>query len=167
MLKLLFVLPPLLFLALLPQETAAPPAQAAPAAQAAQPAPAADAAPAAQAAPPDQAAPPIDAAPASAAVPQNNPVKPTPESQARAMATYKIDCAMCHGENGNGKGDLVGDMGLKLQDLRDPATLQNMSDKDLYTIIHDGKGKMLAEGDRAKPDEIWNLVILVRSFAKK
>jgi hypothetical protein len=42
-----------------------------------------------------------------------------------------------------------------------------MSDGAIYTIIHDGKGKMLAEGDRAKPDEIWNLVILVRTFAKK
>jgi mono/diheme cytochrome c family protein len=80
---------------------------------------------------------------------------------------YKIDCAMCHGENGNGKGDLVADMGLKMLDWHDPATLQGMSDKDIYTLIRDGKGKMPSEGDRAKPDEIWNLVILVRGFAKK
>src|ERR1035437_486193 len=99
MLKLLFVLPPLLFLALLPQNPAPPPAPAAPAAQASSPAPAA---------PPDQAVPPDHAAPPAAAVPQNNPVKPTPESQAHAKTTYSIDCAMCHGENGNGKGDLVG-----------------------------------------------------------
>jgi mono/diheme cytochrome c family protein len=100
-------------------------------------------------------------------MPQNNPVKPTPESQAHAKQTYSIDCAMCHGENGNGKGDLVGDMGLTLKDLRDPATLQGMSDGELYTLIHDGKGKMPAEGDRVKKDDVWNLVILVRSFAKK
>jgi mono/diheme cytochrome c family protein len=80
---------------------------------------------------------------------------------------YKIDCAMCHGENGNGKGDLVADMGLTMKDLHDPATLQGMSDKDLYILIRDGKGKMPSEGDRAKPDEIWNLVILVRGFSKK
>jgi hypothetical protein len=29
-------------------------------------------------------------------------------------------------------------------------------------LIHDGKGKMPSEGDRAKPDDMWNLVILVR-----
>jgi hypothetical protein len=28
-------------------------------------------------------------------------------------------------------------------------------------------GEMPSEGERAKPDEIWNLVIYVRSFAKK
>jgi hypothetical protein len=35
---------------------------------------------------------------------------------------------MCHGENGNGKGDLVADMELSMKDLRDPATLKDMSD---------------------------------------
>jgi mono/diheme cytochrome c family protein len=158
MLKLLFVLPPLLFLSLLPKDPAPSPAPAAPAAQASSPA---------QTAPPAEAAPPASTAPPAAAVPQNNPVKPTPESQAHAKQTYSIDCAMCHGENGNGKGDLVGDMGLTLKDLRDPATLQGMSDGELYTLIHDGKGKMPAEGDRVKPNDVWNLVILVRSFAKK
>lgn len=158
MLKLLFVLPSLVFLALLSQEPTAPPAPAAPAAQAA---PADQAAPAAQTTPADQAAPPAQAAP------QNNPVKPTAESQAHAKETYKIDCAMCHGENGNGKGDLVSDMGLSLKDLRDPATLAGKSDGDLYTLIHDGKGKMPAEGDRSKPDDVWNLVVLLRSMAKK
>ena len=152
MLKLLFVLPPLLFLALWTQEPAAP---------------AASTAPAAQTAPAEPAAPADQAAPASAAVPQNNPVKPTAESQAHAKSTYSIDCAMCHWENGNGKGDLVGDMKLSLKDLRDPETLKDMSDGTLYTLIHDGKDKMPAEGDRAKPDDVWNLVILVRSFAKK
>ena len=164
MLKLLFVLPSLMFLALLSQGPAAPPAQTAPADQSAPPA---QAAPADQTAPPDQTVPPAQTAPPAQAAPQNNPVKPTAESQAHAKETYKIDCAMCHGENGNGKGDLVGDMGLSLKDLRDPDTLKDKTDGDLYTLIHDGKGKMPAEGDRAKPDDIWNLVVLLRSMAKK
>ena len=40
--------------------------------------------------------------PAAAA---KNPVKPTAESQAKAKAVYGIDCAVCHGDNGNGKSD--------------------------------------------------------------
>jgi mono/diheme cytochrome c family protein len=143
--KLLFTIPPLVLAAFLALNTAAPSNRTAIFAQAATP---------------DQAA-------ASAPVPDTNPVKPTAESEARATSMYKIDCAMCHGENGNGKGDLVADMGLKMLDWHDPATLQGMSDKDIYTLIRDGKGKMPSEGDRAKPDEIWNLVILVRGFAKK
>ena len=150
--KLLFAIPPLVLAAFLALNTAAPSNRTAVFAQAAAP---------------DQAAPPDQDAATAAPVPDTNPVKPTAESQARATSMYKIDCAMCHGENGNGKGDLVADMGLKMLDWHDPATLQGMSDKDIYTLIRDGKGKMPSEGDRAKPDEIWNLVILVRGYSKK
>jgi mono/diheme cytochrome c family protein len=158
MLKLLFVLPPLMVLALLPQNAAAPSAQMAAFAQTAAPD---QTAPAEPAAAPDQAEAPAGPVPAA------NPVIPTAESQAHAAATFKIDCSMCHGVNGNGKGDLVADMGLSMKDLRDPATLQSMSDREVYLLIRDGKGKMPSEGQRAKPDDIWNLVILVRGFAKK
>jgi mono/diheme cytochrome c family protein len=156
--KLLFAIPPLVLAAFLALNTAAPSNRTPVFAQAAAPE---------QAAPPDQTAPPDQATAASAPVPDTNPVKPTAESEARATSMYKIDCAMCHGENGNGKGDLVADMGLKMQDWHDPATLQGKSDRDIYMLIRDGKGKMPSEGDRAKPDEIWNLVILVRGFSKK
>jgi len=158
MLKLLLMVPPVLALALIPHTVTAPHTQATFFAQTASPEPAAA---------PEPAAPVVPVAAQAGPVPDTNPVKPTAESQARAAATYKIDCAMCHGTDGNGKGDLVADMGLKMQDLRDPSTLQGMSDKDLYILIRDGKGKMPAEGDRAKPDDVWNLVILIRSFAKK
>lgn len=96
-----------------------------------------------------------------------NPVTPTAESQAHAKMMYGIDCAMCHGDNGNGKGDLVGDMHLSLKDLRDPDTLKDVSDGQIYYIIKNGKGKMPAEGDRAKDADLWNLVIFVRSLSKK
>ncbi len=142
MLKLLVVLPAALFLALLPQEPAAPADQ--PAAPAAAPA----------------------ASPADAAS-MTNPVKPTPESQAHAKTTFGYDCAMCHGTNGNGKGDLVADMHLSMKDLTDPDTLKNVSDGELFYLIKNGKGKMPGEGDRAKDNDIWNLVIYVRSLQKK
>jgi len=95
-----------------------------------------------------------------------NPVKPTPESQARAKKIYGYDCAMCHGENGNGKGDLVKDMKLTLKDYTNPASLKSMSDGELFTIIKDGKGTMPGEAGRAKDEDLWNMVILMRSFSK-
>ena len=108
------------------------------------------------------------AAPAAPSAPAMvNPVKPTAESQAKAKKMYGYDCAMCHGDKGDGKGDLVEDMKLTLKDYSDPAALKDLSDGDIYNIIKNGKGKMTGEGDRAKPDDIWNLVIYVRSFAKK
>lgn len=112
------------------------------------------------------------AAPAASAVPAaaaqlTNPVKPTPESLARAKKMYGYDCAMCHGENGNGKGDLVADMKLVLKDYSDPAALKDLSDGEIFAILKNGKGQMSGEGDRAKPDDLWNMVILLRSFARK
>lgn len=96
-----------------------------------------------------------------------NPVKPTPESQAHAKKMYEYDCAVCHGPNGNGKGDLAADMKPPLKDYTDHAALKDLSDGELFYIIKNGKGQMTGEGDREKPEGIWNMVILVRSFAKK
>jgi mono/diheme cytochrome c family protein len=116
--------------------------------------------------PPQQTAAPATAPPASVGN-LVNPVKPTAESQARAKKVYGYDCAVCHGANGNGKGDLVGDLKLTLKDYTDPTALQGMTDGELFTVIKEGKGQMPPEGDRGKPEDMWNMVILVRSFAKK
>lgn len=96
-----------------------------------------------------------------------NPVKPTPESLARAKKIYGYDCALCHGANGNGKGDVVADLKLTLKDYTDPAALKDLSDGEIFYIIKNGKGQMPPEGDRGKDEDIWNMVVLVRSFAKK
>jgi mono/diheme cytochrome c family protein len=96
-----------------------------------------------------------------------NPVKPSAASIAQGKKIYGYDCAMCHGADGDGKGDLAADMKLKLPDYRDLAALKDKTDGELFYIIKNGKGDMPAEGDRAKPDDIWNLVNYIRSLAKK
>ncbi len=107
-----------------------------------------------------------DATPSTASG-QKNPVKPTEKSQTRAKDLYGQDCAICHGETGNGKTDLAKDMELKLDDWTDPKTLAAQSDGDLFNVIRNGKDKMPPEGaGRAKDDEVWNLVIYIRSLSK-
>ena len=96
-----------------------------------------------------------------------NPVKPTPESIAQGKKAYGFDCAMCHGKEGAGDGDLAESMHLKLKDYRDPATLKDMTDGDIYTIITNGKGKMTGEEERMKPEQVWNVVNYLRTLAKK
>ena len=98
---------------------------------------------------------------------QANPVKATPESLAQGKKYYGYDCAMCHGENGDGKGDVAVDEKLKLKDYRDPTALQDMTDEELFNIIKNGKGQMPPEGNRLKAPELWNLVNYIRSFAHK
>lgn len=98
---------------------------------------------------------------------QTNPVKPTAANTAQAKKTYNIDCAMCHGKDGDGKGDLAVDMKLQLLDYQDAAALKDKTDGELFYIIQKGKGDMVGEGDRVKPDDVWALVNYVRSLAKK
>jgi mono/diheme cytochrome c family protein len=112
-------------------------------------------------------------APAQAAAPQpstfpKNPVKATAESQNKAKSIYAIDCAVCHGDNGNGKTDLATSMNLTLKDWTDPKSLQNQEDGELFSVIRNGKGDKMppeAEG-RAKDDVVWNLIIYIRNFSK-
>lgn len=115
--------------------------------------------PAAPAAPPAEVKIPADAVNAV------NPVKPTPELQARAKKIYGYDCAMCHGANGDGAGDVAKGLKTKVPDFRDPNTLKGQTDGELFYIIKNGKGEMDGEGERAKPEETWSLVRYVRTFA--
>jgi mono/diheme cytochrome c family protein len=96
-----------------------------------------------------------------------NPVKPTAASIAAGKQRFTYDCAMCHGANGNGKGDLAVSMNLKPPDFRDPEALKSVTDGGLFYVISKGHNPMPDEGSRAKPAEIWNLVNYVRSLSEK
>jgi mono/diheme cytochrome c family protein len=99
---------------------------------------------------------------------KKNPVKPTTDGLAEAKKLFGYHCAMCHGKDGDGKGDLAEQMKLQLSDWRDPNTLSKYTDGALFYIITNGRGKMVGgEGDRTKEEVRWNLVNLVRSFGKK
>jgi len=79
---------------------------------------------------------------------------------------YAIDCAMCHGDKGDGKGDMASDI-KNVTDFTNPDAMKNHTDGELFRVIRKGKGDMPPEGERVKNDDIWNLVNYVRSFAKK
>jgi mono/diheme cytochrome c family protein len=98
---------------------------------------------------------------------KDNPVKSSPTSLASGKKKDGQDCAMCHGKEGAGDGDLAEDMKLKLKDLRDADALKGLSDGDIYNLINNGKGKMMGEEGRLKPDEIWDVVNFVRTLSKK
>ncbi|MFY9673336.1 MAG: c-type cytochrome [Terriglobales bacterium] len=109
---------------------------------------------------PEYKIPPADAQKA-------NPVKPTAESVARGKKVYAIDCALCHGENGDGKGDMASDI-KNIPDLTNPDVQKNATDGAWYYIIRHGKGDMPAEdAGRAKDEEVWNIVNYLRTLGKK
>jgi mono/diheme cytochrome c family protein len=100
------------------------------------------------------------------AVNQVNPIKPTAESLGRAKKIYGYECAICHGDDGSGAGDLAKNMKAKMPDFRDSTALKATTDGEIFYIIKNGKGEMEGEGARVKPDDTWNLVNYVRSFSK-
>ena len=106
-------------------------------------------------------APAQNAAPAA---PARNPVKPTAESQSRAKALYRRDCAFCHGDNGDGKNT----MDVTLADWTNPSTLATKTDGDMFATIRNGVGDKMPPEDagRATETDVWNLVIYIRSFSK-
>jgi mono/diheme cytochrome c family protein len=110
---------------------------------------------------PSYAAIPVEAAK------QPNPVKSTPESLSRAKKWWTLDCVMCHGKDGNGKGETAAEMKLKIVDFTNPATLKDRTDGEIFYIIKNGHEDMPPEGQRVKPEENWDLVNYVRSLAKK
>jgi mono/diheme cytochrome c family protein len=116
---------------------------------------------------PQKAATPSSAAIPAQAAKQANPVKSSPESLARARKWWNLDCAMCHGKGGDGRGDTAADMKLKIADFTDPTSLKNRTDGEIFYIIKNGDQDMPPEGDRIKVQENWDLVNYVRSLAKQ
>jgi mono/diheme cytochrome c family protein len=111
---------------------------------------------------------PVFAAPAPQAAPaaQKASTK-TAEVPAHVKKLYEMDCALCHGANGNGKTDLATDMKLTLDDWTDPKSLATKSDAQLFKAIREGKDKMPPEAEgRAKNEDVHSLIVYIRSMAK-
>jgi mono/diheme cytochrome c family protein len=111
---------------------------------------------------------PQDATPAHASGQKNSAKAAAEKAQARAKEIYNVDCALCHGETGDGKTSLATDMQLTLKDWTDPKSLAAMSDADLFKFIRTGNDKMPPEPDgRAKDDEVKSLILYIRNMAKQ
>lgn len=110
-----------------------------------------------------------EAAPEAAPAPKStNPVTPTPESQAKAKSIYKIDCAVCHAENGDGKTDIAKSLGVPMPDFTNPKSLAGKMDSDLFAAIREGRDKMPPEvSGRASNSSVWNLIIYIRNMSKE
>ena len=102
------------------------------------------------------------------ATPSTNPAKPTAAGLERAKKLYAMDCALCHGDNGDGKTDLATSMQLTLGDWTDPKTLAGKPDQELFNDIRKGKGEKMPPEDtsRAKDDDISNLIHYIRGLSK-
>jgi mono/diheme cytochrome c family protein len=98
---------------------------------------------------------------------RENPVKPTEASLAEGKKLYGYQCAMCHGEKGDGKSELAETMKLTLKDYTNGDSLKDFTDGTLFYILAKGKGQMPGQEDRMKAAQEWSLINYIRSLAKK
>jgi mono/diheme cytochrome c family protein len=96
-----------------------------------------------------------------------NPVASTPESIAAGKKLY-AKCASCHGINGEGGpgNDLIPAAPSLVDDVWDHGS----SDGEIFSNIKNGVApdfNMVPFKDQLKDDEIWSVVIYLRSIAKK
>jgi hypothetical protein len=54
----------------------------------------------------------------------------------------------------------------KIEDWRDPTAVASVSDGEIFYIVNKVKGVMPGEEGRSKPEEIWSMVIYLRSLSK-
>jgi mono/diheme cytochrome c family protein len=76
---------------------------------------------------------------------------------------YKSKCAACHGADGKGATPVGAKIGVR--DLAS-AGVQKQTDDELAAIINDGKNKMPSYKKSLKPEQVKDLVAMVRSFKK-
>ena len=95
---------------------------------------------------------------------RKNPIRFTDVSVARGKKVFNTQCALCHGENGDGKGDLAKEMALNLPDFTKPDALAKRTDGELFAIVATGKDPMPSQKGRMTDQHLWNLVNYLRAL---
>ncbi len=98
---------------------------------------------------------------------KKNPVKFTEVSVDRGKKIYGTQCALCHGDKGDGKGELATDMKLNLPDFTKPDSLKDRTDGELFAIIGAGRDPMPSQAGRLSDVHRWNLVNYLRALSGK
>ena len=126
---------------------------------------------------PERRAPPRGAVPISGARPrltfeqaadQPNPVPQTPETLTHAGGLYRVNCAACHGPGGRGDGPMAAYFRdnpaapVSPVDLSS-ARVQQRTDGQLHWLLANGIGNMPAYGNLLADQDLWALVIYVRT----
>jgi len=98
---------------------------------------------------------------------RKNPVAFTETSVARGKKLYQSQCAMCHGQNGDGKGEVVEEMKINPPDFTKPENLKDRTDGAWFVILGAGSDAMPGQGTRMKDKEKWDLVNYLRAVGGK
>jgi mono/diheme cytochrome c family protein len=95
-----------------------------------------------------------------------NPIAPSSGAMDAAYSIYLDKCAKCHGETGKGDGPEGKMYDPPPGNLTDAKHMNARTDGELFYQISEGRKPMPAFKKRLSEEQRWQLVLLVRSFAK-
>jgi mono/diheme cytochrome c family protein len=93
-----------------------------------------------------------------------NPVPPSDSSLALGRRYFQINCAACHGDDGQGAKTIIAQYGLAINIVGD--VTKNRSDGYIYGMIRNGRG-LMPSYNRIEEQERWHVVNYVRGLQGK
>ncbi len=93
-----------------------------------------------------------------------NPVPPTDSSLALGRRYFQINCAACHGDDGQGAKTIVAQYGLAINIVGDGTKAR--SDGYIYGMIRNGRG-LMPSYNRIEEQDRWHVVNYVRGLQGK
>ena len=101
-----------------------------------------------------------------------NPYAADHEAAEAGALLYEVNCATCHGVEGQGDGPAAEGLDPKPANLADAHMMEDMSDGALFWRVSEGgafepfNSTMPAWKGTLSEDEIWQLVTSIREFAE-
>lgn len=94
-----------------------------------------------------------------------NPVPKVPEAIESGCGLFSSQCVMCHGEKGDGRGELAKTLSFKMPDLTDRELQEKRTDGDLFFLISHDHGQMPGES-RLCAQNRWEMVHYIRTLQR-
>jgi mono/diheme cytochrome c family protein len=103
-----------------------------------------------------------DGIPVHASHDGERPLVVSDADMARGRERYSINCAVCHGAAGDGKG-ITSQYGINATSYQSDR-IRAMSDGEIFNTISNGKGQMLGYGYNIAIDDRWRIIMYIRAL---
>ena len=95
--------------------------------------------------------------------PASAPLPATDDSRQRGSVLFATNCALCHGQDGKGKGP-IGKYFLPQPADLTSISVQELPDDVLFLVLTQGRGIMPSLAENLTPAERWDTINYVHSF---
>ena len=98
---------------------------------------------------------------------RQNPVASNGDSLKEGKVLYEANCAVCHGEKGDGKGPGAKALPVKPENFTDAKMMEAMTDGELFYKLSEGRMPMPGFKSKLAEEQRWQVINYVRTLAKK